>query len=445
MRQGLNRFSRESDTSDVVESPEELAAVIEDTEAAAADAAVGSEQDMQVAGDVDGVNDGGDDLVVAYDVASSDDDMTPGAAVAVESLINSAAKRMGLKGDVVLGSRNAFESASSRRTHSRLARESIIDKIVEAWKAMINWVKGMYKKVREWIRGLFKSSDSLKKRAEAAKDKIGKVKGDKPKTPTFDDKHVAETFFGTSGTSSAATVLKAVTDLNTDVQKLSSFAAAFTSLSTGASDIAKEIEKAGKKDGDADKDMKSEELAKRAHAVAEKFSASVKTMFGAITPAGSAGDKTPVAAIKITASKKLQVFVTNGGYPVFSSGMYDGGSKNSNASCPAGDKATCEKICDEVKTLAGKEKDGDEEAKKLDKAEGEILKVIDAGLAAAKKLDGDAGKDAVKEMNGLRAMVTGASQTFQSVLGQLSSARFALGKAACTYVERSASCYDKKD
>lgn len=121
------------------------------------------------------------------------------AEIATESIMN----RLGLKGQRVIPATEAFGSSNSRVAATRIAMESVMDRIKSIWKGILDFLKMIWTKITDFFSKFFANAEKLEKAAETLKGKVGEYKGKKASSDEFDDAGIAKAFAAGAGKNDA--------------------------------------------------------------------------------------------------------------------------------------------------------------------------------------------------------------------------------------------------
>lgn len=391
------------------------------------------------------------------DDAEQEGGVDAGVAVATERYVNKVLKELGLR-PTRFNNRGAFESSSSRRSSTRLAKEGVWDKIKEAFRALKNFIIGLYKKAVAFIRSLFLGAEKMKKSASDMASKVKALKSDKPETTGFEDDDLRQAFFFQKTMPLAVEdVLKTTTSaagLGTDRH------AAFKDLAAKVETIIKDIKTAKSnksKDDKREDDDKNKEVIALVDAFAKNFTAfkfngvgvpsadimaQMDLASGAVkvegkTVTGLLGNKTLyLGVIQASADQVPAIVVKLKELPVKS---------QNNGLVTAGSKAELEKICSATEDLAKAAEDADKNAKELEAYGSDLNSVIEKGISAADALGGDAAKEDSARLTRVKGVIAGAASAYSQLMVISSQLAVPTGNKALKYVQKSIACYKKAD
>ncbi len=102
------------------------------------------------------------------------------AEIATESIMN----RLGLKGQRIIPATESFGSSNSRVAATRIAIESVGEKIKAIWEGILKFLKMVWQKITDFFAKFFSNSEKMEKAAEELKKKVVQVQGEPSKEQT---------------------------------------------------------------------------------------------------------------------------------------------------------------------------------------------------------------------------------------------------------------------
>lgn len=381
--------------------------------------------------------------------AEEEGGLTPVEAAALESQVRSIARRLGVE-HRPFRKRNAFESAGSRMSATRQAREGIWDTIKKAWKALKDFIVGLYRKATSFLRNQFSGADSLKSNAEDLKTTVSNLKTDKPEKVAFEDQSLADALFFGGKAGSVATVVTATIDAMSFAAKKHG---AFKTFADKVNDQIKAIEDALKNKDKDDKRTDDERNKEVADLVATFAGELVKG--GGAKP--SAADVSGIPGVMENGTT-LKGLLHNQSLLVVMSKAEDGqmphievklakpaAGGDKSATVRAGDKGTLTSICEEVVKLAGSIKDTNKQVGEMEAFQSQLEGLISRGIKAADSIGNDASKETVKSLTRIKGVIATIGSSYVRMMTISAQLGSPTGKAALSYVKKSVACYGKKE
>jgi hypothetical protein len=195
--------------SEVIEVPGD----VRDSE----DEVEGSQEVLDEAGDdVDTLEDIKDVLDEAADKGEGIDET---AAKIVEITTEAIYARLGFRETKVMGSLESFQNVRSRVTATRMAAETIGDRVNAVWEAIKKFFRDLRDKIKELWAKYVTAVGRLKRSAEAMRRKVSQTNGT-PKEDSFTDKSMAAKVLDKSGNVNLDTAL---TQTVTILEKISGY------------------------------------------------------------------------------------------------------------------------------------------------------------------------------------------------------------------------------
>jgi hypothetical protein len=164
-----------------------------------------SEEVLDEAGaDVDTLEDIKD---VLEDAADKGEGIDETAAKIVEITTEAIYARLGFRETKVMGSLESFQNVRSRVTATRMAAETIGDRVSAVWEAIKKFFKDLREKIKELWAKYVTAVGRLKRSAEAMRRKVSQTNGTK-KEETFTDKSMASKVLNKAGKVNLETTLR---------------------------------------------------------------------------------------------------------------------------------------------------------------------------------------------------------------------------------------------
>jgi hypothetical protein len=165
----------------------------------------GSEEVLDEAGDdVDTLEDIKD---VLEDAADKGEGIDETAAKIVEITTEAIYARLGFRDTKVMGSLESFQNVRSRVTATRMAAETIGDRVSAVWEAIKKFFKDLREKIKELWAKYVTAVGRLKRSAEAMRRKVSQTNGTK-KEETFTDKSMVSKVLNKAGKVNLETTLR---------------------------------------------------------------------------------------------------------------------------------------------------------------------------------------------------------------------------------------------
>lgn len=429
----------ETNAAPIEDISAETEATVGDAVEAGADVTQDAEGMEETVETIDELQDLGDDL----GDAEAEGGMTPEAAEQAEARMESICRRLGIPNKNVFPSVEAFGSTAGRRTTTRLAQESVMQKVKDAWQQFVTWVKSTVDKIMSYMKKFLLGAESLKKDAEAMLKKVGELGTKKASVPSIKDSGLVNDFVGTSSTVSASTiqmVLGKHVDLASSAGKLS---AHFDKFSSEVEKTIKDIESAGKSakfDAKGDNSLLAGMVKEIADNIAKSLTAEALKAAGGSTMDGVSNG---YQVGPLVGNKRLIIGVSKSGDAgvKLTCRFEENATKNGNDQFPVLQSGDMTAVLNKVIEIAEAASKGAEQSAAVKKIGGDLQKMITAGIKAADAAGGDEGKEAAKALRDAQKAVSGAVGAFITLYGSAPSLNVRAGRAGLRAVAASLKQY----
>lgn len=353
------------------------------------------------------------------------------AEVAIESICN----RLGINTDRrVMPGMESFGSKSSRVQATRVAMESIMDKVKTIWQAIKKAFLQVWQKIKDFFASFFSNTEKVTKYAESLKEKIRNTKGEKK-----EDKVKAPAIgraFNIDGKASFAS-------LNTIVGNHSNFTKAFLGMKDSLAEGATILEAALRKEepGNGDK-------------LADAFEKIIKiaAITGSVEKKEEDGKKISLAKAGpfISGESYVMSYSRKEGDAAWDCELEfrrDPAEKKGEEEVPTLELKDATAVCDTVIGLMKSTADFKKAQGSIEAINKACMKVVDSaiGLADTMAKESEAGSKTSGILSMVRKAVTSLNTVSTRLVMLTPAQNVQVGKAALTYVADSLAVYKEKE
>lgn len=415
-----------------------------EVEAGVAETSVDSGEIGDMTAAIEEAAEGADQIEAIQEVAEQSveagEGLPPEAAQVAEIAVEGICARLGMRPKQVVPATESFGSKNSRLAATKIAIESIGERIKTIWEAIVKAIKAVYNKVKDFFAKFFANAERVGKLAKELKAKVEAMASTAKAEGEIENSGIAKSLSDGSKTdiSTATKVLEMhLAFANSFKAGINAFSSVSSAIYHNATKLSAE-KTADKASGNIQAELKKLEAAFSGGDTVEAKAEGVEADFARKTKPLVNGD-----ALQLVIGKKAN-------RPYVALTVEQGDSKVEKAAVLTKDnmKALCDSVVVAMDAVSKVQKDlssVEKVNKELQNTAEAMLKM--AGTVGKETGDSEGVKKAIEDVRAVVIGMNSATTTFSTFV-PLSGVR--AGKAACAYVSASMKKYaepkeEKKD